>query len=95
MNPSPFDQNAQQPPQPPPQFMPPPKQGMDSTKIILILFGIAFVVFCILPICCIVILALLGPAIGNTFSDINSDLFIYPYYLLLLKTPSLARIAVR
>ena len=45
----------------------PAKSKMPVWLIILIIF---LVVFCVLPVCVIVILALLGPAIGNIFSNV-------------------------
>jgi hypothetical protein len=47
------------------------KGGLPTWAIILIAVA---VVLCLLPICVIVILAILGPTIGNIFSEINAQL---------------------
>jgi hypothetical protein len=47
------------------------KGGLPTWAIILIAVAI---VLCVLPICVIVILAILGPAIGNVFSNIITEL---------------------
>jgi hypothetical protein len=48
------------------------KSKFPTWAIVLIVLGV--VVLCVLPVCVIVILALLGPAIGNVFSNILIDI---------------------
>jgi len=43
------------------------KKGLPVWAIILI---VVFVLLCLIPICVVVILALLGPVIGNVFSNV-------------------------
>jgi hypothetical protein len=51
-----------------------PKESNRTTTILLIVAGAAFFCLCIVPVCVIVVLALLGPSIGNVFSEINAGL---------------------
>jgi hypothetical protein len=46
--------------------------GLSGVALALIIGGV--VLLCVLPICVIVILALLGPAIGNVFSNIVEEI---------------------
>lgn len=69
----------------PPQ--PQSKGGRTATTILLAAIGCAVFVFCILPICMIIILALLGPAIGNVFSEIIDEL--------ITPTPTIGFIALK
>jgi hypothetical protein len=63
------------PGQPP---LPPQKSTSGATifgvSLLVFIAGLAFFCLCIVPICAIVILSLMGPAIGNVFSDIIDDL---------------------
>jgi|GEM_PF-2438844 len=43
-------------------------------KIIAIVVGAAVFIFCVLPICIIAILTLLGPQIANVFSKVTNGL---------------------
>ncbi len=49
----------------------PQKSGFPVWVIVLIVVG---VVICLLPVCIIAILTLMGPAIGNVFSGIVRDI---------------------
>lgn len=58
---------------------PPIEDKPTSQMSLVVVIGIAlFVCVCVLPICAIVILAILGPAIGNIFSEINASLVLLP-----------------
>lgn len=46
--------------------------GLSGLVLALVIGGIF--VLCVLPICIICLLALLGPVIGNVFSEINEDI---------------------
>jgi hypothetical protein len=50
--------------QPPPA----PSKGKIPTVVVILLFLLALCI--VLPCCIIVLLSLLGPAVGNVFSDI-------------------------
>jgi hypothetical protein len=56
----------------------PPVQKKDNTKKIIIILVVVIAVLILLCICIVVgipaILALLGPALGSTFNDINNAL---------------------
>ncbi|MBN1312589.1 MAG: pilus assembly protein [Anaerolineae bacterium] len=49
----------------------PKKDGFPVWAIVLIVLG---VLLCAIPFCVIIILTLLGPSIGNVFSDIILDI---------------------
>jgi hypothetical protein len=46
------------------------KKGLPAWAIILIVIGAVLAAFCLIVVCVIIVLALLGPAVGNTFSNI-------------------------
>ena len=46
--------------------------GLSGIALAIVLIGV--VVLCVLPFCIIIILALLGPAIGNVFSNIVDEI---------------------
>ena len=56
-------------------------QGGDGMATAGLILGYANLVLCLLPICVIVILSLLGPGIGNMFEEIQSGLSIIVYNL--------------
>lgn len=50
-----------------------PEEGQKGSKTIwwiVGIVGVVLVLFCLIPVCIIFILSLLGPAIGNVFSNI-------------------------
>ncbi len=51
-----------------------PRGGLPTWAIVLIVVGGVLVILCLLPVCVISILTLLGPSIGNVFSNIIMDL---------------------
>jgi hypothetical protein len=53
------------------------KGGFPTWAIIVII--VAVVLLCLLPICVIVILTLLGPSIGTVFSNIIEEIEATPY----------------
>ncbi len=53
------------------------KGGFPTWAIIVII--VAVVLLCLLPICVIAILTLLGPSIGNVFSNIIEEIEATPY----------------
>ena len=50
------------------------KSSSGTGKIIGIVIGAVVFVFCVLPICVIAILTLLGPQIANVFSKVTNGL---------------------
>ncbi len=52
----------------------PQKQSSGTRTCLLGLLALFVVIFCVLPIIFICLLALLGPAIGDVFSDIVEEL---------------------
>jgi hypothetical protein len=56
-----------------------PQQSSRNTSTILIIaLGLLVFCVCILPVLVIIVLALLGPAIGNVFSEIIDELQMTP-----------------
>lgn len=54
------------------------KKGNSSTKIIIgVLVGV-LVLCCIIPLCIMAMLTLMGPSIGNVFSDVITGLEMTP-----------------
>ncbi len=54
----------------PPPAAPPSSNNL--LKVILLIVGAVVIVLCVIPVCVIAILALLGPQIGNIFSRVTS-----------------------
>ena len=51
-----------------------PKSSGGGSKTILIVVGVLVAVCVLVPICVIGLLTLLGPQVGNVFSQVNSGL---------------------
>ncbi len=57
---------------------PAPSKPNNTLIIVIILVLAVVVVCCLIPFCVIAILALLGPQIGNVFSQVTRDLQMIP-----------------